>query len=219
MKRFLLIKCVLILFLFISSANAGATSFSFTETFLADKNAYFDVEQGSKATFAFDLTAKGDYARLTDGNGNIIKKILPNPDVEDFIPYGYTIDAATLNFTFSSQDTWNDKVTITAGFMNGNRLITERIYDLGVWYNDNLYSAELSLDLLELGFNDYLNDGEFDSVVLALGNGCPIVDNDFRIDDATLEVLAHAPEPGTFLMMGVGLIGLGTLFRKKATQR
>ena len=218
MKRFVLVKCVMILFSFISIVNAGATSFSFTETFLAG-DAYFDVQEGWNATFAFDLTAKGDYATLKDENGTIKKEILPNPDVEDFIPYGYTIETATLDFTFSSRDTWDDTVTIKAGFMDGNRLITEKEYDLGVWYNCNMYSANLSLDLLALGFADYLNDGKFDSVVLALGNGCPVVANDFRIDDATLQVLAHAPEPGTFLMMGVGLIGLGTLFRKKTPQR
>lgn len=216
--RFLLMKGFMILFLCISIANAGATSFTFTETFLAGDD-YFEVWEGWEAAFAFNLTAKGDYARLTNDEEYIEKDyILPNPDVVDFIPYEYTISAATLDFTFSSRDTWKETITIKAGLMDGDSLVAEKVYDLGVWYNCKRYYTELSLDLIDLGFKDYLYDGKFNSVVIALDTK-KWVDNDFRIDDATLEVIAHAPEPATFLMMGVGLIGLGTLFRKKVTQK
>jgi hypothetical protein len=208
----------MILFLCISITNAGATSFSFTETFLADDDQYFEVWQGWEATFAFNLTAEGDYAQLKNKWGRVKDTVLPNPDAVDFIPDEYTINSATLDFTFSSQDACTETVTINAGLMDGDRLITKKKYDLGFFWDRTRYSANLSLDLIDLGFKNYLNDGKFDSIVLAFGNkdlGC----NDFRIDDATLEVIAHAPEPGTFLMMGVGLIGLGTLLRKKTTQK
>jgi len=213
MKRFLMVQICMILFLLISTAGAGATSMTFTETFL-EGDKYFEVRQGWEASFSFDLTAPGNSATLKNKNGHLQQSFLPDPDSVDFIPSDYTINAATLDFRFSSKDTWKDTPTIKAGIMNGNKILAEKEYDLGVWYNCTRYYADLSLDLIALGFYDFLADGEFVSIVLALSNR-NLGQNDFRIDEAKLKITAHAPEPGTFLLLGIGLIGFSNMVRRK----
>lgn len=217
MKRFLMVQICMILFLLISTSGAGATSMTFTETFLGGDD-YFDVWQGWEASFSFNLAALGDSATLKDKDGHVQKSFLPNPDSVNFIPSNYTINAATLDFSFSSRDRWKDTPTIKAGIMDGDEILAVKEYDLGVWYNCNRYDAGLSLDLMDLGLYKYLADGKFISIVLALSNDNWwnwLIDNDFRIDEVKLEVTAHAPEPGTFLLLGIGLIGFSNMVRRK----
>jgi hypothetical protein len=232
---------ILAVILSVLGSTAEAVPVSFNETFLGgqkDGN-FMNVRQGLVASIGFNIAGPGDLAVLKDSAGNTLKSWSPTTDSSGFGSGGqYNILDAKLNFTFSSVDAASEMVRVKAGISDGNTVLAEKIYTLGSpplirdsylfvgssplsWDRQRIFRqyADFSIDLLDLGLGDFLTDGRFMTLLLApeFGNY-----NDFRIDQANLHVTADpvgapVPEPGTWLLLGSGLLGLvfgKNLFRR-----
>jgi hypothetical protein len=150
-----------------------------------------------------------------------------------------SIVAAGLSFDLWSEDWADETVTITSGILDGDQLIAEQWYKLGgetytyttkkwdrsekVWvtktHTGTRNSADtdtLNIDLDLSGLLDYTQDGMFSATVAAYYEGDCDPDNDFRIEGANFNAeAAPVPEPGTMLLMGIGLAGLVGYNRKR----
>lgn len=138
-------------------------------------------------------------------------------DETSFVPEAYLVNSADLNFTFSSTDPAPETITIRSGFYDGDQFLGSYSYALGnIWtllFNDRR-STDLSIDLIDLNLAQYVEDGRFITLVLALENGC--LPNDFRIDMANMTLEADpVPIPAGFWLLGSGLVALAGWRRKR----
>jgi hypothetical protein len=90
-------------------AHDRANADTFYENFLgADTDGeYFDAWEGYYAEFSFDMTTPGDQASLYDANGDPVSgsvSVPPTADETGYTSGAHQIDAASLDFTFSSAD-------------------------------------------------------------------------------------------------------------------
>jgi hypothetical protein len=187
----------------------------FSETFLGSKTDgdYFDVWEGWSARFAFNLAAPGDTAALFDASGGQVGSVrLPTQDETGYIPGSYGLTTATLGFTISSSDLARETVRIRSGFYDGNRLLLEQTYTLGTWWTEltgQRKYADLAIDLLALGLEQYVKDGHFVTLVIAPDTPS-LLPNDFRIDATNMTVaVTPVPIPAAAWLFGSGLAVLG----------
>ncbi len=230
---------IIAVILTVLGSAAEAVPVTFSETFLGGQKdgIYMDVRQGWVASIGFNVAGPGDSAVLKDTERNIISSWSPTTDAGGFVGQ-YNILDAHLNFTISSNDAAREKVIIKAGISDGNSVLSEKIFTLGSaplfrdsylfvgssplsWDRQRITReyANFSIDLLALGLGDYLADGKFMTLVIAPDFGSY---NDFRIDYANLQLTADpvgapVPEPGTWILLGSGLLGL--VFSKKLFRR
>jgi hypothetical protein len=196
----------------VGTANAVPLNESFYGT--GDDGKFIDLWDGDSVTLGFDLTQLN------------LKMPMPTTDEYLYDPNTMSITDATLDFTFSSADCPGEDVTIIAEFYNGDTLIIEQDYKLGYWFlwNHREY-ADLSIDFKSDGLLDYLQDGMFDTIVLAAESDCCWHDNDFRLDKASITATGKervpvpgpvpTPEPATMVLFGLGLLGLVGVTKKK----
>ena len=189
----------------------------FYESFLGtyEDGAYFDVWQGNYAEFAFDLTSLGDQAILYDeGNSVIDGPVSPSTDEINYTGSAYDITSASLDFTFSSADWPSERVLIhSVLYDNQDGILSDVTYSLGwgwpFYFRDY---TDLSIDLIALGLEAYLEDGIFITLVIAPEMENSSVwssENDFRIDTASLTLEATpVPLPAAIWLFGTSLIGL-----------
>jgi hypothetical protein len=197
---------------------ATASALPLEEVFYGGKedNLYKEIREGDKLKLKFDLT------RLNTNSP------APTSDATRYDPETELISNAFLDFTFSSADLWPELVKIKTGFYDGDVLIAEELYFLGrlTWTKCFQFDlvreyADLHIDLLGAGLLPYLQDGRFDTIILA-PEIC-LIDNDFRLDRASLTAEADlkeippapVPEPATLLLFGSSLIGTAVVSRRK----
>ncbi|WP_319524281.1 VPLPA-CTERM sorting domain-containing protein [uncultured Desulfosarcina sp.] len=192
---------------------------TFTETFLGGigDGDYFDVSEGWYARFVFNLTMLGETAALYSPSDSVESyRETPTDDETTFIANAYQIEAAELGFTFASADIASEEITIYSSFMDGDENLGTYQFELGnVWtlLSGSYKTAELTINLLDYGLENYLEDGRFITLVIAFESGC--LPNDFRIDTASLTVEATpVPIPAGIWLLGAGLLGLSGIRRK-----
>ncbi len=220
MKKILFaIACLLI------AAPVWALPVTFTESYLgsASDGNFFEVGNGGRAEFNFDLTQEGGKANLYNIFGTRVGQKNPTLDETSFgsAVYGYDIQSAILSFAISSADLQSEKVQINSGISDGNKNIFEKTYSLGNWsWREGLQRQQsyLVIDLLNItGLEDVLSDGKFMAISLSPIN---FFGNDFRIDQAELFVIANSgaapvPEPSSMLLFGAGGLMLFTIKKKR----
>ncbi len=193
-----------------------------TEVFLGDRTDgdYFEVYENWTARFAFNLTAPGDLATLTDAGGVLVQSETPTLDAVDFLSGVYSVEAATLNFTFSSTDLPGETAYIRTGIYDGDTFLGEYHYSLGAfpWITDaSRQYTNLSINLADFDLLDEIADGRFVSLVIAPEQcGWFTPENDFRIDQASLDVEGvSVPVPAGVLLLGSAVLGIVGLRKKK----
>lgn len=209
MKRFLTFLCAVTLVLGMVGSASAVTLYENFYGGSYDSNRV-DIWQGDSVTLGFDLTQVNTATPL------------PTTDESSYNSSTMQIIDAALDFTFSSKDShccdYDDNVTINAGYYDGNNLIAYKDYDLGYSYYWNWgvhhvrQYATLHIDLSP--WLSYLQDGAFDTIVLAVNNNVCYQDNDFTLDQGSLTASA-VPEPATILLMGIGLLGMAGYSRKR----
>ena len=216
-KVMMFLGVVLLLLLWVPTAGA----LTFTETFLGTDrdNTRTFLDNGWRAEASFNLVSAGDqlkvYNALTGGSQQG-SSINPNPDASGFIANGMTITSAHLKLTISDTDwswssPWEPEIVAVIG--DGTTLLSYTTYYLGDW--DGREYKDFDFDLVALSLASYLADGKYLTLVLA--NSSPS-SNDFSIDQVKLEVVANptaTPEPMSLLLLGLGILGIGAVRRKK----
>lgn len=215
MKKVVLLLMAMML-LAVNGAWAVPMNMNFTEQFLGSKtdNNYFELQNGWSSSFGFDLTGQGAEAVLRNAQGAIKSIGQPTIDVIGFVPSQMKVLDADLLFTISSNDLVPEDFTIKAGIFDGNVQIFEKVFALGKlsWTGVQRQYADVEIDLLDFGLENYLNDGKFLAIALAPNKW---YGNDLRIDMAELSVEAvPVPEPGTIVLFSGGLFSL-VVFAKR----
>jgi len=204
MKR---MQSLVFLFLFaLMCGPALAAPIGYTETYLGGP-AYFDLGSGQSKTFNFDLFGTNPGA-TKDANG--------------YVP-GTAISEATLRMTISSKDLFPESLLVFSSAADGGAKIFEDSMWLGnfSWRGTQRESLDIEIYLDALGLAQHIEqDGKFSATIAAPYKFFGF--NNFRVDEVSLSVgAAPVPEPGTFLLLAGGLMGLASVSfaRRKRSAR
>lgn len=185
-------------FLFLFAVMCGpalAAPIEYTETYLGGP-AYFDLGSGQSKTFDLDLSGTNPGV-TSDANG--------------YVP-GTPISDATLRMTISSKDLIPESLLVFSSSADGKAKLFEDSMWLGdfSWRGIQRESLDIEIYLDALGLAQYIEqDGKFSATIAAPYKFFGF--NNFRIDEVTLSVgAAPVPEPGTFLLLAGGLMGLAS---------
>ncbi len=159
---------------------------------------FLSLLEGQQVVLHFDLN---------DTNDPVLHPF-PTTDEYGYDPATMRMTGGVLEFTFFDDDGDSDTVEISAGYYDGDRLIKRKIYNLGgPWFPEKYVT--LQVDLEDEGLLDYLQDGLFDTIVLAPAVCCRT--NDIRLEAAGLSVDATpVPIPEASMLLFIGLVALAT---------
>ncbi len=190
------------------SSVAMAVPVSYEEVF--DRN--LRVREGQRAVYNFDLNDVGGSSFIRSGGSILGPTFLPTVDETSF-DTNLNIVSAVLSFTIGGMDGGNFapreriKIKVTGESGTGDTIFNETVF-LGVdTFDFNLTGSWL----------DWVDDGKLRAVAIAVNR--PGFDNDFKIKQASLSVVAHhaaVPEPASLILMGSGLMGLFIYGRKRS---
>ena len=198
-------------------AQASMIAEDVEEIFLGGDGERFELWEEYQASFGFNLTETGDLAILVDDHGNPLTSLSPSTDVTGYDPTTQSISAATLNFTFYSEDMAWENISISAKLMDGEYTLYEETLLLGNWWGGgetvdvvlNLFDEEYS----SIHLADYLQAGKL--LTMVLSPTLCIIENDFAIEQASLVATVNpVPVPAAVWILGSGLAGL-VGFRKR----
>ncbi len=190
-----------------------ATTYTFVEVFFGTPDDFYFVplNEGEEVILFFDLIGFGGYAQINYLLGGT-QTWLPTQEAVGFVPGHHLIESAKLSLSLLDLYYDEETATIKTGLLDGDEVLWLESFDL---YYPNSFLLTADFDLLSLGFKEYLEDGRFEALVVALANPSGCSPSNFSIAQASLTVVAHTPEPASLILVGTGILGISRLVRKK----
>ncbi len=204
MKNFLF--TLVIAFYLCTAASSIAVPFTFTDIPSVD-NPGLDLS----GNFSGDISVSGGQVMFTlFNNGPAVSTIAA-------VYFEYNPDSLLMNGSFSAPDS---SLGVTFDSLNNLNLPQGNNISFDA---DFAQSADNPAPFSGINLNEFgsfLFDGNFDAVILALNSGSlrvgmHVINIDERSDSY---VSSPVPEPASMLLLGIGLLGLSGLTRKKVKQ-